>query len=60
MRCPPIVATLGLILVACKKDAPPPVYETIPVDRRDIIVSAHATGTIQPDTTVEVKTRASG
>jgi HlyD family secretion protein len=60
MRCLPIVATLGLILVACKKDAPPPVYETIPVDRRDIIVSAHATGTIQPDTTVEVKTRASG
>jgi HlyD family secretion protein len=61
MRRPPILATLGLVLaLACKKDAPPPVYETIPVDRRDIIVSAHATGTIQPDTTVEVKTRASG
>jgi HlyD family secretion protein len=53
--------TLGLSLaIGCKKDAPAPVYETIPVARRDIIVSARATGTIQPDTTVEVKTRASG
>ena len=53
--------TLGLSLaIGCKKDAPAPVYETIPVDRRDIIVSARATGKIQPDTTVEVKTRASG
>jgi len=51
----------GMILVAgCKKAPPAPVYETIPVDRRDIIVSAHATGTILADTTVEVKTRASG
>jgi len=47
-------------VVGCKKAAPAPVYETIPVERRDIIVSAHATGTIQADTTVEVKTRASG
>ncbi|HZM26659.1 MAG TPA: efflux RND transporter periplasmic adaptor subunit, partial [Gemmatimonadales bacterium] len=53
--------TLSVILIAaCKKEAPQPVYETIPVERRDIIVSARATGKIQPDTTVEVKTRASG
>jgi HlyD family secretion protein len=53
--------TLTVILIAaCKKEAPQPVYETIPVERRDIIVSARASGTIQPDTTVEVKTRASG
>jgi len=53
--------TLSVILIAaCKKEAPQPVYETIPVERRDIIVSARASGTIQPDTTVEVKTRASG
>ena len=45
---------------ACKKTVPPPVYETLPVEKRDIIVSAHATGTVQADTTVEVKTRASG
>src|SRR5262249_39403964 len=61
MRRTPLLAPLGLVLaVACKKEVPPPVYETIPVERRDIIVSAHATGTIQPDTTVQVKTRASG
>jgi HlyD family secretion protein len=47
-------------LAACKKTVPPPVYETLPVEKRDIIVSAHATGTVQPDTTVQVKTRASG
>ena len=52
------VAAVGL--AACKKTAPPPVYETLPVEKRDIIVSAHATGTVQPDTTVQVKTRASG
>ena len=54
-------AVAGLVLAAgCKKKVDAPVYETIPVERRDIVVSAHATGTIQADTTVEVKTRASG
>jgi HlyD family secretion protein len=32
----------------------------VPVERRDIVVSARANGTIQPDTTVEVKSQASG
>ena len=54
------IAALVLALAACKKAPPPPVYEKLPVEKRDIIVSAHATGTVQPDTTVEVKTRASG
>jgi HlyD family secretion protein len=51
-----------LALAACKKEeAPPPiVYQAVPVERRDIIVSARASGTIQPDTTVEVKSKASG
>ncbi len=53
-------AAIVLGIGACKKAPPPPVYETLPVDQRDIVVSAHATGTVQPDTTVEVKTRASG
>ena len=47
-------------LVSCKKEAPPPVYQAIPVERRDIVVSARASGTIQPDTVVEVKSKASG
>ena len=36
------------------------VYQAVPVERRDISVSALASGTIQPDTTVEVKSKASG
>jgi len=54
---------LGLVLVAagaCKKPLPAPVYQAVPVEKRDIIVSAQASGAIQPDTTVEVKSQASG
>lgn len=55
-----LAAAAALAIGACKKTVPPPVYETLPVEKRDIIVSAHATGAVQADTTVEVKTRASG
>ena len=56
------VCLTGLIglLSACKKEAPPVPYIAVPVERRDIDVSALASGTIQPDTTVEVKSKASG
>ncbi len=50
----------GLLLFGCKKDTPPPTYQSLPVVRRDIVVSAQASGSIQPDTTVEVKSKASG
>ena len=51
----------GLALFAgCKKAAAPVPYEALPVEHRDIVVSAQASGTIQPDTTVEVKSKASG
>jgi HlyD family secretion protein len=53
--------TAALLLAsACGKEAPPVVYQALPVETRDIVVSAQAAGTIQPDTTVEVKSRASG
>jgi HlyD family secretion protein len=48
------------LLAACKKEAPPPPYQALPVERRDIVVSAQASGAVQPDTTVEVKSKASG
>ena len=48
------------LLAACKKEAPPAAYQAVPVERRDIVVSARASGTIQPDTVVEVKSKASG
>jgi RND family efflux transporter MFP subunit len=61
MRCT-LSAAAVLALAACHKQQAPPamVYEALPVERRDIIVSARANGTIQPDTTVEVKSQASG
>src|SRR5215216_7926139 len=54
--------TIGLIVIlaSCKKEAPPVTYQAVPVERRDIVVSAQASGAIQPDTTVEVKSKASG
>jgi HlyD family secretion protein len=55
------VVTAAMVLVlACKKEAPPPSYQAVPVERRDIVVSAQASGAVQPDTTVEVKSKASG
>ncbi len=57
------ILTLSLTLAAltaCKDEAPLLVYQAVPVEARNIIVSAQAAGTIQPDTTVEVKSKASG
>jgi HlyD family secretion protein len=56
---------LGLLAIlvsasACKREAAPVPYQAVPVERRDIVVSAQASGAIQPDTTVEVKSKASG
>jgi HlyD family secretion protein len=56
-------ATIGVIalgITGCKEEEAPVVYQAIPVVRRDIVVSAQASGTIQPDTVVEVKSKASG
>jgi HlyD family secretion protein len=49
-----------LFLAACKKETPPATYQSLPVVHRDIVVSAQASGSVQPDTTVEVKSKASG
>ena len=57
MRC---AAVLVLFVASCKKAAAPVSYLAVPVERRDIVVSAQASGSIQPDTTVEVKSKASG
>jgi HlyD family secretion protein len=50
----------GFLFAGCKKEAVPVSYQAVPVERRDIVVSAQASGAIQPDTTVEVKSKASG
>jgi HlyD family secretion protein len=59
MRTQTLILAL-LALAACKKEAPPLVYQAVPVEQRNIVVSAQAAGVIQPDTTVEVKSKASG
>ena len=53
-------ATAAALLAGCAKKAPAPVYQAIPVVRRDIIVSAQASGTIAADTLIEVRSQASG
>jgi HlyD family secretion protein len=55
-----LTSLVCLFLVACKKETLPPSYQAVPVVRRDIVVSAQASGAVQPDTTVEVKSKASG
>jgi HlyD family secretion protein len=47
-------------IAGCKEPPPPPVYQAVPVSTRDIIVSASAAGVVEPVTTVEVKSKASG
>jgi HlyD family secretion protein len=53
-------AALLVLATACAKKAPPLVYEPIPVARRDIVVSASASGAVEPITTIDVKSKASG
>ena len=62
MTLAPLRMTLvmALLFTACKKETPAPAYQAVPVERRDIVVSAQASGAVQPDTTVEVKSKASG
>lgn len=53
--------SVGLaIAVGCSEPPPPPVYQKVAVARRDIVVSASAAGTVEPISTVEVKSKASG
>jgi len=56
------VLALALAVAAwgCEEEAPPPVYQKVPVTARDIVVSASAAGAVEPITTVEVKSKASG
>ena len=63
MRRYPRVATaaaLALGFAACKKAESAPLYEKVPVERRDIVVAAVADGVIQPSLTFIVKSKAWG
>lgn len=56
-----LVSAVGLGFAACKKAATTPVtIETAPVERRSIVLSVQANGTVEPVDIVEVKSKASG
>jgi HlyD family secretion protein len=56
-----IALLCGAIATACGAEPPSvPVYQAVPVERREIVVSAEAAGVIEPYVTVEVKSKASG
>ncbi|MFZ9060959.1 MAG: hypothetical protein ACO218_07015, partial [Steroidobacteraceae bacterium] len=60
-RALPMVALLT-ILAACsgEEEASAPLYEKVAVEKRSITVAVEAAGTIEPVTTVELKSKASG
>lgn len=51
-----------LLLGACGRqgDKAPATYQTVPVEKRDIVVAVEAAGLIEPSVTVELKSKASG
>ena len=59
----PLIQT-GVILAAaaagCRTHLPGPSYQLVSVQRRDLLLSVTATGAIQPDTTVVIKSQATG
>lgn len=57
-----VLWTLGAggAVAACGKAESAPLYEALPVERRTIVVSASASGAIEPVLTVDVKSKASG
>lgn len=60
-RSTTIAVALIVALAACRKTTDPAlVIETAPVERRSIVLSAQANGTVEPIDIVEVKSKASG
>ncbi|HET8713117.1 MAG TPA: efflux RND transporter periplasmic adaptor subunit [Gemmatimonadales bacterium] len=53
-----VLAVAGL--AACGKPQATPMYEAVPVQRRTLVVSASASGAIEPVLTLDVKSKASG
>ncbi len=53
-------ALAAVASLACAEPEAVVVYRTVALDTRDIEVTAQAAGVIEPDTTVEVKSKASG
>ncbi|UCF21111.1 MAG: efflux RND transporter periplasmic adaptor subunit [Gemmatimonadota bacterium] len=54
------IAVVGFQILKNGEETEAPVYQMVAVTPRDIVVSASAAGVIEPITTVEVKSKASG
>jgi HlyD family secretion protein len=54
------LAALVVLAGACKEEQVQQIVETSPVERRDIVVDAEATGVVEPINVIEVKSKASG
>lgn len=57
-----IAVAIAVAVAACdpQTESVAPLYDTVPVETVDIEVSVEAAGVIEPETTVEVKSKASG
>jgi len=55
-----VIAVVAVLLIRNGEETVAPVYQKVPVSTRDIVVSASAAGVVEPITTVEVKSKASG
>jgi HlyD family secretion protein len=55
-----IVAALLVSFGCAEGPEAGPIYQLLPVTRRDIVISASASGSVEPIKTVEVKSKASG
>src|SRR5439155_569459 len=53
-------AAVLLLAAACQKAQTAPLYEAVPVEHRDIVVTASASGVMQPILTFSVKSKAWG
>ncbi len=61
MKALKLAASIAVVaLIGCSEEEELPIYQLVPVVSRDIVVSASAAGVIEPITTVEVKSKASG
>ena len=54
------LAVLVLLAGACQKEEVQQSVQSVPVERRDIVVDAEATGVVEPINVIEVKSKASG
>src|SRR5439155_3382338 len=60
IRIAAVAAALALGVAACKQAESAPLYEKVPVERRDIVVAGVADGVLEPALTFTVKSKAWG